>query len=100
MGLAPDLAGGIDDEGEFAPLGVDREQVARSDGSEAALRADGEIFERDVACGFVDVAAKIILGFKLRLLRSDEAEDNCLAARHEAQRLQGAGAVALRRGGE
>jgi len=58
---APDFAGRGCDELELAPLLVDCQQVAGGDGGEAALRADREILERDVARGFVDAAAKIVL---------------------------------------
>src|SRR6202011_5811552 len=42
--VAPDLACGRDDELELAPLVVDRQQVARRDRREAALRAEREMF--------------------------------------------------------
>src|SRR5260370_20210406 len=46
-GLAPDFAGGVDDEFKFALLIVPAEEVALLDRGEAALRAQRKVFNRD-----------------------------------------------------
>src|SRR5262245_45413472 len=44
---APDPPGHVHDELQLPPLVVLRQEVSRGDRREAALRADGQVFERD-----------------------------------------------------
>ena len=88
----PDAAGGVDDEAELGPLLVFGEKISFHGGSEAALRAEGHVFEREVARGLVDALDQLVGVFKLRTLGADKAEDDRLIARYETQRLEGAGA--------
>src|ERR1700689_4017736 len=92
---APDLARGIDHELELAPLLVQGEQVARGDGSEAALSAEREIFEWDEMRGFVNAPAQVVRRFKLWKFRGDKPQHNAFAARHQPQRFEAAGALGI-----
>src|SRR5438874_1843501 len=54
--LAPDFAGGVDDQLELAALFVPAQQVALLDRGEAALRAQRQVLRRDVLRRLVDAS--------------------------------------------
>src|SRR5207248_7355278 len=62
--LAPDLAGGFDDEAELRLFLLDRERVALDCRGEAALRRQAELLERHVFGGFVDAALELVFAFE------------------------------------
>src|SRR6266536_5556545 len=89
---APDLLGGLDDAAELGDLLVVGEQVALDRGGEAALRRQAELLQGHEAAGLVDAPLQLVLGFELAALGGDQAEHHQLALRHEAERLEAAGA--------
>jgi hypothetical protein len=95
MELAPDLLRGLDDEAQLGDLLVLGEGVALDGRGEAALRRQAQLLERDVAGGLVDAALEVVLALEDRRLRRDEPEDDLLARRHEAERLEAAGALVV-----
>src|SRR5580700_2393345 len=93
--LAPDLAGGLDDEAELGGLLVLTQHVSFHRGGEAALRGQAELVERDVPGGLVDPALEGVLALQGAALGGDQAEDDHLAGRDEPQRLEPAGALVV-----
>jgi hypothetical protein len=63
---APDLAGGVGGQLQFGPLLFFGEEIAFGGGSEAALRADREIFERNETRGLLDTAREVVGRFQVR----------------------------------
>src|SRR5262249_53701927 len=61
--LAPALPGRLYYQFQLAPLFVFRQQVAGSSRRKAALRAQGQVFDRDIARRFVNTAPQFVLGF-------------------------------------
>src|SRR5918998_2271273 len=93
----PDLLGGLDDERQLGDLLVAGQRVALHGRGEAALRGQGQLLQRHVAGGLVDAPLEVVPALQLRALGGDQAQDDALARRHEAQRLEspGAGVVVL-----
>src|SRR5256886_6574162 len=89
---APDLGGGLDDEGELGHLLVVAQRVSLHRGREAALRGQAELVQRHVLGRLVDAALQGVLGLQLAAFRGDQAEHDVLARRHEPQRGEAAGA--------
>src|SRR6266542_5297083 len=88
----PDLARGVDQQVQLATLVVPRDLVARGHRGEAALRAQRQAFEGDVLGRLVDPPEEIVRRLEQRWLGGDEAEDDGLVRRDEAQRREPAGA--------
>ena len=95
MASAPDLFGGFYHKFELRHLVGDRHVVALDGAGEAALRAQGELIERAILPRLLDPALQRVLRLELRQLRRDEAEDDGLALRHEAQRREIARALVV-----
>src|SRR5271168_3928123 len=93
--IAPDFAGGLDDEAELSHLLVVSQRVALGGRGEAALAGQADLVQRHVLGGFVDAALEVVLGLQLGTLGGDQAEDDHLAGRDEAQRLEAAGALVV-----
>src|SRR5580693_4506983 len=74
--LAPDLAGGLDDEAELGGLLVLTQHVSLHRGGEAALRGQAELVERDVPGGLVDPALEGVLALQGAALGGDQAQDD------------------------
>src|SRR3974390_974137 len=91
---SPNLLGDLDDHAQLRPLLLLRERVAVLGRGEAALRRQRELVERHEFRRRLDTALDVVLALQRARLRRHEAEHNGLAARHEAQRLKTAGAVA------
>src|SRR5205085_9926108 len=72
----------------FPPLVVLRNQVARCDGGEAALRAQCKILQRYIQRGLVDSSPQFILGFQPRFLCRDQSEYDALVFWNHSQRLK------------
>src|SRR5271165_6159065 len=90
---APDLAGGVDDEPQLGLLLFDRQRVAVDGRREPALRAEAQLFQRQVFCCLVDPALQLVLAFERGSLAGDETQDHALVpSRHEPQWLEAAGA--------
>src|SRR5262245_58723681 len=66
--VLPDLARGVDDKLQLAPLLVLRQEIALHGRREAALRADGQALQRDVLARLLDSADQVVLLFELRKL--------------------------------
>ena len=78
--------GGSVREGVGSELGED---VALFRGSEAALRRERHLIERNELCGFVDTPLDVILCLKRADLRRDETKhDDLVAIGQKAQRLE------------
>src|SRR5215831_5104543 len=91
--LAPDLAGGVDDEAQLGLFLFDRQRVAVDSGGKPALRAKAELVERYVFCGFINAPLQLVLAFEPRALTGDEPQHHpFVAPGHKAQRLEPAGA--------
>jgi len=93
--LSPDLAGRFDDQFQFSPLIIRRNQVTFRYGSESTLRAYCEVIERNVSSGLIDAALECVERFKLRLLRCNQAQHDGFAGRHETQWLETAGSIGI-----
>src|SRR5580700_6943296 len=93
--VAPDLLGGLDDEAELGHLLVVGQRVALGGRGEAALAGQADLVQRHVLGRFVDAAFEIVLGLQLGTLGGDQAEDDHLAGRDEAQWLEAAGALVV-----
>src|SRR5262249_25666764 len=91
-GRAPNIVGDVDDEAKLAALVVDSDRVADVVAGKPALRAQEELFERDELGGFIDPAFERVARLERRILAGEEAEDDALAVRDEAQGLEAAGA--------
>src|SRR5215510_13996942 len=85
-GLAPHLAGGLDDELELGPLLIVRQLVARGDARKPTLRRQRELLQGHVLGGLVDAPLQLVLLFESAVLGGDQAQHNDLALGHEAQR--------------
>ena len=92
---APHLVGDLHDHAELRPLLLLGQHVALLARGKAALRRQAKLIERHEFRRLVDAALDLVLGFQRAGLRGDEAEHHLLALRHEAQRLEAAGAVAV-----
>src|SRR3954465_2773999 len=77
--LAPDLAGGLDDQPQLGELVVSRELVALLRGGEAALRRQAQLVDVDEPRGLLDAPLEHVLRLELRALGRDQAEHDDLA---------------------
>src|SRR5260370_35014628 len=91
----PDPTRRLDHHLELALLVVLADAVADHVGSEAALRAERKLLERQISRCLLDPAPQAIDGLELRYLGADESQDAELAFRHVAQRREPAGARAV-----
>src|SRR5207248_10794211 len=74
------------DDFELAPLIVLAQEIANDVGGEAALRANGELVERDELRRLVDAPLERIDALELRYFRADEPEHHHLALGYKPQR--------------
>src|SRR5262249_37973834 len=81
---APHLSGDLDHQAQLLLLDLGRDRVAGIDAGKAALRADREIGEVDMARGLLDALAHGGLAFHGRRLGRDDAEHDGLVRRHQA----------------
>src|SRR5581483_7138510 len=93
--LAPDLASDLCNQLQLAALVVRTEQVAFGHRREPALWTDRELLGRHVLRGLVDAPQQVVFSLELALLGGDQPQHDSLAARHEAQRLEAAGSLAV-----
>jgi hypothetical protein len=84
--LPPYLARYLDGAGELLPLVGLGEEVAVDGGGEAALVAEAELVEGDIAGRLVDPALERVLRFDLGAFGAHDAEHHGLARGHEAER--------------
>src|SRR5687767_14072837 len=91
----PYLPGYLDHALELALLVVLADQVADRVGAEAALRAEGELLERQILCRLVDSLPQEIRAFQFRHLGAHQSQHHDLSLGHEAQRREAAGARAV-----
>src|SRR5687767_6229971 len=90
--LTPDFAGDPYSQLELALLVVLGQLVAHLARREAALRREAQVLERHVLGSLVDAPLQLVLVFQARRLGGNQPQDHVLALRHEAQRLEAAGA--------
>src|SRR5690349_10802356 len=90
--VLPDLAGGADEVVELALFVIGGEAIDLGARGEAALRAEAEPRHVDVTRGFLDAALQFIDRLQLLQLGTHQTEYDDLVLRHEAQRLEIAGA--------
>src|SRR5690242_14919580 len=88
--LMPDRGGGIDDELELRPFVRLGDRVASDRGGKAALWADGQPVEIDVAGCFLRAPPEIGDALQRRRLAADEPEHDALVL-DETQRAEIAG---------
>src|SRR5262245_11303524 len=90
---APDVVRDIEHQLQLAALVVPSDRLAAATAAgEAALRAQAQPVEIDIAGGLVDPALDLILAFQHRRLRADQTQHHGLALRQVAQRRELAGA--------
>src|SRR5689334_21244110 len=87
----PDRGGGIDDELELSPFDRLGDRVASDRGGKAALRADREPLEIDVAGRFLGAPLEIGDALQRRRLAADEPKYDAFVL-DETQRAEVAGA--------
>src|SRR5262245_29233777 len=92
---APHLFGHLDDGAKLRPLLVLGQHIAFFARREAALRAEAQLREVDVLRGLVDAPLDGILRFELAGLGGDQAEHHRAVLRHQAERLEPAGALGV-----
>src|SRR3984885_6964953 len=86
--LAPDLAGGLDQQLELGPFLVDGQRVSLDGGGEPALPGDAEPVQIDVLGGLVDAPLERVPGLELGGLGGHQAEHDDLVVGHEPERLE------------
>src|SRR5712692_2429814 len=91
----PNPARRLDHQLELALLVVLADAVADDVGSEAALRAERKLLERQILRRLLDPAPQAVDGLELRQLGADESQDAELAFRNVAQGREAAGARAV-----
>src|SRR5262249_23407716 len=84
----PHAAAGFRDEAQLGPLLVLGEEVAFHRGGEAALGAEREVLQGDVAGRRLDPPRERVAALELRPLAAHEAEHHRPALRDEPQRLE------------
>src|SRR5262245_12468437 len=91
----PYLPRHLHDAGELCSLSVDRHDAGVDVAGKAALRAQGELLQRQVARRLVDPPFELVLALEQAALRREKAEDDGLLGGDEAQWLEAprAGAV-------
>ena len=94
MSLSPNLRCRLDDPIEFPPHFVLAHHFG-IDAAEAALRAECELFEGQVARGLIDTALEFVDRFQIGTLSCDQTQDDDLVLRNQSQRFKTAGAVAV-----
>src|SRR5262245_7562078 len=92
---SPDLACDVDDELHLAPLLVFGEEVAFEGGREPALRAEGEVLQRNVTARALDALNDMRPGLEIGDLAADQSEHDTLVSGHETERLEGTCALGL-----
>src|SRR5262249_24248199 len=95
LASAPHSVGQLDDASELAPLVIEAQGISTHARRKAALRADTEVIERDVAGRFIDASAQQVKRLELGPLAADQPEDHGLVLRYVTQRRQAARALAL-----
>src|SRR5215831_3356004 len=93
--LPPDVLGNLDDQFELGHFLLVAEHVALDRGGEAALRRQAQLVQRHELRRLVDPALDRVRVFQLAPLGGYQAEHDHLAGRHEAQRLEAAGALVV-----
>src|SRR5215467_1002726 len=93
--LPPDVLGNLDDQFELGNFLLVAEHVALDRGGEAALRRQAQLVQRHELRRLVDPALDRVRVFQLAPLGGHQAEHDHLAGRHEAQRLEAAGALVV-----
>src|SRR5579862_3022905 len=91
--VPPHFARDVDNHPQLGPLLLLGEIIAFLGRSEAALRRQAELVERDVLRRLIDPPLESILGFECAGLGRHQPEHDGLALRHEAQRFEAAGAL-------
>src|SRR5436305_10743360 len=94
-GLSPDFLGDVDDQFELGDFLLVAQHVALDGGGEAALRRQAELVERHELGRLLDPALEHVRVLQFAALGGDQAEHDHLAPRHEAQRLETAGALVV-----
>ena len=79
----------------MATCSVVGQGVALDRRGEAALAGQAQLVQGDVLRGLVDAALEVVGGFQVRALGGDQAEDDLLALRDEAEGLEAAGALVV-----
>src|SRR5467141_1217766 len=90
--LTPDLSRDLDHQLQLAALVILAQAVAHLAAREAALRGQAQVLQRHVFGGSVDPLFQKILRFQHRCLGGNQSQDHLFSFRHEAQRLEAAGA--------
>src|SRR5215467_438324 len=85
-GLAPHLAGGLDDELELGPLLLVRQLVARGDARKPTLRRQRQLLQGHVLGGLVDAPLQLVLLLEAAVLGGDQIQHNDVVLGHEEQR--------------
>src|SRR2546426_1638574 len=92
---APDFARRLDHSPELRFLLREAQSAAARVAREAALRRERQVLQRKVQGGLVDAPPEEILRLQDRRLGRDQAQYHLLVPRHEAQRLEAAGALGV-----
>src|SRR5262249_9622092 len=92
---APHRIGQLDNARELAPLVMEAQGISTHARRKAALRADTEVIERNVAGRFIDAPAQQVKRLELGPLAADQSEDHGLVLRYMAERRKAARALAL-----
>src|SRR5690242_16716792 len=95
ISLAPNFLSDLHDQLELRPLLIFRKDIALFGGSEATLRRQTKLLQRQELCGLIDTTLDIILRFQPARLRRDKTQHNRLALRYETQRFEPTGTVAV-----
>src|SRR3954471_2864487 len=93
--LAPDLGRKRDDQAQLGELIRFGQEIAGLGAGEAALRAESELVERQMALRLLESALEFVLRFEIRALGGDEPEHDSLALGDQAQGREIAGAWAV-----
>src|SRR5687768_6052122 len=90
----PDLPGRLHYRIQLLPHLVFAENF-RIDAAEAALGAQCELLYWEEFARLIDSSLQLIYGLHVGILGRNQAEDSDFISRHETQRLEAAGAVAV-----
>src|SRR5579862_2783186 len=86
--LRPHATRGFDYQSQLRPLLLFCDQVAFDRRCESALRAERQIFERDVTRSFLNAPSDLLAVFEFRALRADQPKNHHLVLRDETERLE------------
>src|SRR5689334_15861963 len=92
---SPYLPCDLHDALELAPLLVLAQPVAVVRARETALRGKTQVLERHELRGLIDFSLQLVWAFQRSGFRRHQTQYHLLALRHEAQRLEAAGARAV-----